>query len=195
MIALSLLLFAYFFVVSRRRLSVENEPSNHTPPPFVFGTSDVLQLIENYNKLDGVFAINWKIKLRDDGFFEVYENNVFKRIIRKPFRRAKRCIRIVEDNQESRKCLACRICTVNKMCVMYEPCGHLGVCNECSYMITNLAFYKKSNCKMFPYRMIPDPRYTHRDNTDDILYDIQLSKNECPFCKTYVHNIKYVYIP
>ena len=185
----------YFFIMTRIKSTTFQDTKPTSDYNFVFGTTDMLQIIKNYNLLHGIFKIDWRIKLRTDGFFEVYENNICKGIIRKPFRRAKRCVRILEDTQDTRKELLCRVCTVNKMCVMYEPCGHLGVCNECSFKLLNLAFYKKSKCKAFPHRMFPDPRYTHNDNMDDILYDIQLSKNECPFCKTYVDDIKYVYIP
>ena len=159
---------------------------------FVFGTNDPLQLIHNYNMVNQKFSsIDWNIRLRRDGFFVVYENGKYIQTLRKPFRKAKRIIKLIDDiPQDVYTETSCRICTVNRMCIMNEPCGHLGMCNNCSYMANNMAFYKRIGFK----RIHPDPRFSHADNLEAILNDINKSKCMCPFCNNEITGIKYVYI-
>ena len=111
---------------------------------FVFGTNDPLQLIKNYTLLKSPWDIKWRIRLNSAGFFEVYENGKFVRTLRKNYRKVKHTINLVKDTpqQESSE-TCCRVCVSNRSCIMYEPCGHIGVCNECSYRMNNIAFYTK----------------------------------------------------
>lgn len=85
--------------------------------------------------------------------------------------------------------ISCKICLNHVSCIMLTNCKHVGMCNGCCFKYLKEAYfydkYKKSVVKQSCY-----PFYkTYVNNLEDFIYT-----KKCPFCKSYIKGIEYVYI-
>lgn len=173
----------------------ESIPSLATPPPFEFGTNDPMQVVLNHMLLEGSYRVPYRITFSESGIAHYYVNGSYQRMLRKPFRVAKRCKKLVVDQLAPEPALTCRVCSESKTCIMIRPCGHVGLCNRCCFRIFNKAFFVNTHTnQMVQYEPTSDPRMSHGDTLEDILNDIRASQNSCPFCKSSVTHFQYAYI-
>lgn len=169
--------------------------SSVIPHVFEFGTNDPLQVVLNHILLEGSYRVPYRVVFSEAGIAHYYVNGSYQRMLRKPFRFAKRCKKLVVDQLALEPALTCRVCSESKTCIMLRPCGHVGLCNRCCFRIFNKAFFVNTNTnQMFQYEPTSDPRMSHGDTLDDILNDIRASQNRCPFCKSSVTHFRYAYI-
>jgi hypothetical protein len=169
--------------------------SSVIPHVFEFGTNDPLQVVLNHLLLEGSYRVPYRVVFLETGIAHYYVNGSYQRMLRKPFRFAKRCKKLVVDQLALEPALTCRVCSESKTCIMLRPCGHVGLCNRCCFRIFNKAFFVNTHTnQMFQYEPTSDPRMSHGDTLDDILNDIRASQNRCPFCKSSVTHFRYAYI-
>jgi len=137
---------------------------------FTFGAVTRKEIISNY-----ILAYGYEnVKIENiDGFEHVYikHNNEFKwtQLIRKTPRIVKRTSPLIVDQAYYANC---KICMKNDSCILIEPCNHLGMCNICFNKI-----------------------FHHGFTTKDELNKFLITKMKCPFCKSEVDGVSYVYIP
>jgi len=124
---------------------------------------------------------------------------------RKSFRRALRPFKQYADmfaeNDEER----CKICMINKKCIIFLPCGHVGMCNSCcaetykKKFMTSLYTKKPylSNCLPLPHMV----NILDIEDEDEFIHNViqeltaptyQYSK-KCVFCKEKINQFKIFY--
>jgi hypothetical protein len=59
-----------------------------------------------------------------------------------PLRRARRPFQEYPDTLATNDDERCKICMVNKKCIIFIPCGHVGVCNSCCSEIYSCRFIR-----------------------------------------------------
>jgi hypothetical protein len=62
-----------------------------------------------------------------------------------PLRRARRPIREYSDTLATNDEERCKICMVNKKCIIFLPCGHVGICNSCCAETYSCRFVRSEN--------------------------------------------------
>ena len=141
-------------------------------PVFVFGTTDPVQLIVNNSMLFNPLPLKLVCV---DGFLYLYrrETSGFwkKEKLFRVIRKAKRPVRYVDDCKDASS--ECKVCLSNKVCVLTQPCNHVGLCNLCCLRIFKTAFVKKSGGFELSKPMTPQT---------------------CPFCLTLITNMMYVFV-
>jgi len=178
------------FINSRKRMYTK-------PPCFVFGSNDPCEIVINHTLLTGIYATVYKLSFTEDNFCYYYVNNKFQRMLRKKFRKALRYHKMIQDNvitsDDTR--LACSICSEHKSCILLQPCAHIGMCNRCCFRIFNKGFFTDIKSKeRFVYEPIHDHRLSISDHLEDVINNISIVQNKCPFCKVSVTGIQYVYL-
>ena len=174
---------------------IKDECHEQNTPVFEFGTNDPLQVVINHSLLDEWYRLSYRLVFSDTGVVHYYVNGSYQRMLRKPFRVAKRCRKLMPDQLAEEPALVCRVCSENKTCILLRPCGHVGMCNTCCFRIFNRAFFmNKVTNQMYQYEPTIDQRLSHGDTLDDMLNDIRASQNKCPFCKSPVTHLRYAYI-
>ena len=157
---------------------------DNSRPMFVFGTLDTRQLAINDFLHSEVEKRNSKI----NPYTYCFSDKVCRP------RRAKRTAKFVHDTKYSDRSI-CSICQENNSCILLKPCNHAGLCNQCSLKIFNKSAYKQLNNSIIISSIYPDPRFTSNAlSIEDDLHQIQLSLQLCPWCKTRVNSIEYIYI-
>ena len=197
MYALFLLFYVYMFAYICRKNDDETEPPKSFPM-FVFGSNDPMEIVVNHTMLEPFFFVPYRLRFTDDGFVYYYTNDRFQRILRKPVRKAIRPKKILPDHSSTDTGTACRICSENKTCVVLNPCNHAGICNTCCFRMFNYAFFLNAKDSSIVYRYKPtrDHRMSdiYDDRLDSMLNDMRVVQNRCPFCKSHVEEIQYIYL-
>jgi len=192
--------YFYIFITVHHKYNCEvTDPVDETiTANFVFGSNDPVEIVTNHSLFTDKFFVPFRLVLSNDNFFVYFVNDKFQRILRKNFRKVKKPKTLVSDQIAHHPSISCRICSDHKTCILLNPCGHVGVCNRCCYRLFNKAFYKTSKSPrcFFKHEPIIDHRLsnTNNDNLEDILNDLRVVQNKCPFCNNNVHDINYVYI-
>jgi hypothetical protein len=137
---------------------------------FTFGAFTRKEIISNYILVYGYEKVQIK---NIDGFeyiFIKYNNEfIFTQLIRKPPRIVKRTSPLIADHSYHANC---KICMKNDSCILIEPCNHFGMCNACFHVI-----------------------FHHGFTTTNELNKFLITHKRCPFCKSEVDGVSYVYIP
>ena len=153
-------------------------------PMYEFGTTDAHQLAVNNFLLHDIKKRNLK---------NITQTYLFSNT-KKQIRRAKRTAMFLSDTSYKDRHM-CTICHENNSCILLKPCNHAGLCNSCSSKLFNNAMYKQINHSLIASSVYPDPRFTLiSESIEDDLHQIQLSLQLCPWCKTRVNSIEYIYI-
>lgn len=153
-------------------------------PIYEFGTTDAHQLAVNSFLLHDIKKRNLKNMTHTSLFSSMHKHA----------RRAKRTTTFISDTSYTDRHM-CTICHENNSCIILKPCNHAGLCNSCSSKLFNNAMYKQINNSLIASSIYPDPRFTLiSESIEDDLHQIQLSLQLCPWCKTRVNYIEYIYI-
>ena len=124
-----------------------------------------------------------------------------KKPIRRALRRFKQYPDVVAENDEER----CKICMINKKCIIFLPCAHVGMCNSCCAETYKKRFMKSlwvkkpylSDClPLHPMRNILDA-----EDEDEFIHNViqELTapiyhySKKCVFCKEKIKDFKIFY--
>jgi hypothetical protein len=136
---------------------------------YVFGARTLMQTVVNFSLLKHPPKVSF-VKVGD--YIRMFEfkgrGQTIMRTLRR-FRKAKRPIRYLPDNDQVAIHTACKICLTNQPCVAIQPCNHVGICNGCCLKLFNCAFTSQTS-----FFLIADG-------------------SKCPFCRTPVQAISYMY--
>lgn len=124
-----------------------------------------------------------------------------KKPIRRALRRFKQYPDVVAENDEER----CKICMVNKKCIIFLPCAHVGMCNSCcaetykKRFMTSLWVKKPylSDCMPLP----PKRNILDAEDEDEFIHNViqELTapryhhSKKCVFCKEKIKQFKIFY--
>ena len=166
----------------------------HSFPEFVFGTTDSKQIAINDSLL---YHVNIRNKQRNLQLYKNHFNiNNYRHSNHKPLRKAKRTSVFVKDSYHNHLPI-CLLCNEHNSCILLKPCNHVGMCNTCSMHLYNKSIHKTTKNTFIVSELFPDPRFINMSNNDTLendLYKIQLSLQLCPWCKTKVNHVEYIYV-
>jgi hypothetical protein len=124
-----------------------------------------------------------------------------KKPIRRALHRFKKYPDVAAENDEER----CKICMVNKKCIIFLPCAHVGMCNSCcaetykKRFMTSLWVKKPylSDCMPLP----PKRGILDAEDEDEFIHNLIQELTEpryhhskkCVFCKEKIKDFKIFY--
>lgn len=147
----------------------------HENPVFVFGATALIQTVHNLSLLTThpmdvrFYSIDGTLHM-----FEMKDEVI--QTVRK-LRRVRTAIRPKQYLPDAcgESTIECKLCHSNQSCVLVRPCNHLGMCNRCCLRYTERAFYKRRGQITLSTPNAPTKC--------------------CPFCKTGITHLEYVYVP